>query len=209
MIELKRGDILKADAEALVNTVNCVGIMGRGIAIQFRKAFPENFKAYKALCDNNGLSPGGIFVYDLERLENPHYIFNLATKKHWRAPSRIEYIKSGLKALTAELKQRNVRSVAVPPLGCGLGGLNWGEVRVLIEQALSTLPEVKVLLYEPAGAPVADTMAKEKSPPHMTVGRAALLGLMQRYLAGLMDPFITLLEIHKLMYFMQVGGEKL
>jgi len=209
MIELLQGDILAADAEALVNTVNCVGIMGRGIALQFRKAFPENYKAYKALCDRKQLKPGTVFVYDLRRLEIPRYVINFPTKRHWKGKSRLEYIESGLKALVQEIQGRHIRSVAVPPLGCGLGGLDWDEVRPRIEQAFRKIPDVRVLLYEPIGAPAAEEMIKDKHLPKMTVGRAALLGLMRRYLGALMDPFVTLLEIHKLMYFMQEAGETL
>ena len=118
MIELRQGDILRADAEALVNTVNCVGVMGRGIALQFRKAFPENFKAYKALCDRKALRPGEVFVVDLNRFENPRYIINFPTKEYWRGRSRLEYVESGLRALTREVRRLGIHSLAVPPLGC-------------------------------------------------------------------------------------------
>jgi O-acetyl-ADP-ribose deacetylase (regulator of RNase III) len=209
MIELTQGDILKADAEALVNTVNCVGIMGRGIALQFRKAFPENFKAYEAGCKSNQVKPGKMFIYDLNRLYNPRFIINFPTKRHWKAKSRMEDIKSGLVDLIYVVEQQQILSIAIPPLGCGLGGLNWSEVRSLIIEAFQSLPEVTVLLFEPTGAPQATAMVKEKKVPDMTVGRAALLGLMRRYLAAVMDPAITLLEVHKLMYFMQEAGEPL
>ncbi|MGB2819337.1 MAG: macro domain-containing protein, partial [Phycisphaerae bacterium] len=165
MIELKQGDILAANAEALVNTVNCVGVMGRGIALQFRKAFPKNFKAYKALCDRKELEPGKVYVFDLNRLENPRYVINFPTKKHWRSKSRLAYIESGLGALIEELRRRDIRSVAMPPLGCGLGGLEWEAVRKRIKEAFRDLPDVRVLLYEPTGAPTAEEMVKEKKPP--------------------------------------------
>lgn len=209
MIELKHNDIVTADAEALVNTVNCVGVMGRGIALQFRKAFPENFTAYKIVCDRGELHPGQLFVYERDQLTNPRYIINFATKDHWKGMSRLDYIDSGLKALVEEVRQRGIRSIAIPPLGCGLGGLRWSEVRPRIERALAPLSDVRVLLYEPDGAPQVAAMAKTQQVPKMTVGRAALLGLMNQYLAALMDPFVSLLEIHKLMYFMQEAGEKL
>lgn len=209
MIKLTQGDILKADAEALVNTVNCVGVMGRGIALQFRKAFPENFKAYKAACDAGQVQPGKMFVYDLNRLYNPRFIINFPTKRHWKGKSRIEDIELGLEALIAVIQQQQIHSIAIPPLGCGLGGLNWEEVRSLIVEAFQSQPEVNVLLFEPTGAPQANVMVKESKVPNMTVGRAALLGLMRRYLAAVMDPTVTLLEIHKLMYFMQEAGEPL
>jgi O-acetyl-ADP-ribose deacetylase (regulator of RNase III) len=209
MIEFQQGDILQADAEALVNTVNCVGIMGRGIALQFRKAFPENYEAYRAVCDRGELHPGTMLVFNLNRLQNPRYIINFPTKRHWRGKSRIEDIQGGFQALVEEVRQRGITSVALPPLGCGLGGLDWEQVRPLIEEAFCALPGVRVLVYEPAGAPAAERMATTKKAPNMTPGRAALLGLMRRYLAAVMDPFVSLLEIHKLMYFMQEAGEPL
>lgn len=209
MIHVMQGDILQANAEALINTVNCVGVMGRGIALQFRKAYPENFKAYKAACDRHELRPGVMLVHELHQQNVPRYIINFPTKRHWKGKSRIEDIDAGLSALTEVIRKLGIRSVAVPPLGCGLGGLDWREVRPLIVQAFATLPDIQVLLYEPAGAPPAEEMFKAKAVPHMTEGRAALLGLMDRYLAAVMDPFVTLIEIHKLMYFMQEAGEVL
>lgn len=209
MIELKQGDILKAQAEALVNTVNCVGVMGRGIALQFRKAFPGNYKAYKAACERKSIQPGRMLVHDLSRLVLPRFIINFPTKRHWKGKSRIEDIEAGLPALVEEIRRRGIRSVAVPPLGCGLGGLDWEEVRPRIEAAFRDLPDVQVLLYEPKGAPAVARMVKERAAPRMTVGRAALLGLMRRYLDAVMDPFVSLLEIHKLLYFMQEAGEGL
>ncbi len=209
MLKLTKGDILKADAEALVNTVNCIGVMGRGIALQFKKAFPENFKAYKFACDKKKLHPGMMLIYDLNRFENPKYVINFPTKRHWKGKSKIEDIESGLDALVKEVSSRNIHSIAIPPLGCGLGGLKWEQIQPMIQNAFKALPNVQVLLYEPSGAPVAEEMVKEKKKPNMTVGRAALLGLMNRYLKAVMDPFVSLLEMHKLMYFMQETGENL
>lgn len=209
MIELTRGDIVRAETEALVNTVNCVGIMGRGIALQFRKAFPENYRAYRAICDRHQLLPGMVFVSDLGRLTFPRYIINFPTKRHWRGRSQLKDIDSGLVALVAEVHRRGIRSIAVPPLGCGLGGLAWSDVRPRIERAFSDLPDVHVLLYEPAGAPAAKAMAHDTDPPQMTAGRATLLGSMRRYLAAALDSSVSLLEIHKLMYFIQEAGEPL
>jgi O-acetyl-ADP-ribose deacetylase (regulator of RNase III) len=209
MIELQQGDILRAKADALVNTVNCVGVMGRGIALQFSKAFPGVLKAYESACERRELKPGMVLVHDLNRLEQPHYVISLPTKRHWRGKSRIEDIESGLVTLVAEVRRLGIKSIAVPPLGCGLGGLDWEDVRPRIEQAFQALPEVRVLLFEPKGAPSAEDMAKAQRKPNMTEGRAALLGLMRRYLAAVMDPSITLLEIHKLMYLMQETGQNL
>lgn len=209
MIELKKGDILKADAEALVNTVNCVGVMGRGIALQFRKAYPENYTAYKNMCDRKQLQPGKMHIFNLNRLYNPRYVINFPTKRHWKGKSRMDDIEVGLQTLVEEVRKRNIHSIAIPPLGCGLGGLKWEDVRSRIEKAFRVIPEVRIILYEPKGAPAVDKMVRVKKTPNMTIGRAALLGLMRRYLAAVMDPFVTLLEIHKLMYFMQEAGEKL
>ncbi len=210
MIELKKGDILQADAEALVNTVNCVGVMGRGIALQFKKAFSDDyFKAYKAACDSKDLQPGKVLVHNLQRLHNPKYVIDFPTKRHWKGKSRIVDIEEGLDDLVREIRRRQINSVAIPPLGCGLGGLRWEDVRSRVEAAFKDLTEVQVLLYEPIGAPSAKKMVHAEKTPRLTVGRAALLVLMRRYLAAVMDPFVTLLEIHKLMYLMQEAGEGL
>lgn len=209
MIEFTSGDILKDDVDAIVNTVNCVGIMGRGIALQFKNAWPENFKAYEAACKREEVQPGRMFVYEVGQLTTPRYIINFPTKRHWRGKSRIEDIESGLKALVGEIRQRGIRSIAIPPLGSGLGGLDWNDVRPRIEAAMQELPDVRVRIFEPKGAPASDVMHHSREVPTMTAGRAALVELMGRYIRGLLDPTITLLEVHKLMYFMQEAGEPL
>ncbi len=209
MIRKTKGDLLKANAQALVNTVNTVGVMGRGVALQFKRTFPENFKAYKKACDEGKLRPGVMFVVDLGGLHAPRYIINFPTKKHWRGKSRLEYIESGLEALVADIRRLGIESIALPPLGCGLGGLDWNRVYQCINEHLGSLPNVEVLVYEPAGPPAAEEMKTRTSRPNMTPGRAALLVLMKRYLEPLMDDAITLLEIHKLMYLMQEAGEPL
>jgi len=206
MIEFKTGDILRADVEALVNTVNCVGIMGRGIALQFKNDFPENFKAYEAACAREEVQPGKMFVFETRTLTNPKFIINFPTKRHWRGKSRMEDIDSGLKALVEEIRARGIRSIAIPPLGSGLGGLSWTDVRPRIVEALRGVNDLQVIVYEPNSAPVA---TKSREVPNMTAGRAALVVLMNRYLGGLMDPFVTLIEVQKLMYFMQEAGEPL
>lgn len=209
MIQYTQGDILQAEVEALVNTVNCVGVMGRGIALLFKKAFPDNFKAYAAACKRGEVLPGRMFVFETGRLIQPYYIINFPTKRHWRGKSRIEDIESGLAALVKEIQLRNIRSIAIPPLGSGLGGLDWNEVRPRIERAMTALPDVKVLIFEPGGTSADIRSNKSTEVPKMTEGRAALIGLMDRYLSALMDPTITLLEVHKLMYFLQAAGEPL
>lgn len=209
MIETKKGDILSADVEALVNSVNCVGISGRGIALSFRKAFPENFKAYQAACKRGEVRPGRMFVFKTGFLTNPRYIINFPTKRHWRGKSRLPDIEAGLRALVREVRRLCIHSIAIPPLGSGLGGLNWSEVRPKIEAAMATLPKVHTIVFEPSRVPEARPMIKAGKVPHMTPGRAALVGLIHRYLVGLMEPFVSLLEVHKLMYFMQETGEPL
>jgi len=209
MIDYTSGDILRADAEAIVNTVNCVGVMGRGIALQFKKAWPDNFKVYAQACKNKQIQPGKMFVFDTQQLANPRYIINFPTKRHWRGASRMEDIESGLEALVETIRENHIQSIAIPPLGSGLGGLDWEQVKSRIEQALGALPEVHVIVLEPKGAPENDRMARNRAVPKMTAGRAVLIELIQRYLGGLLDPIVSLLEVHKLLYFMQEAGEPL
>ncbi len=209
MIKFTLGDILCADAEAIVNTVNCVGVMGRGIALQFKKAWPENFKAYAIACKQKEVQPGSMFIVETGQLTNPKYIVNFPTKRHWRGASKIEDVELGLVVLARDIKEKRIKSIAIPPLGSGLGGLDWADVRQLIEATLSDLDDVEILVYEPKGAPENDKMVQNRQLPRMTAGRAVLIELMQRYLAGLLDPTVTLLEVHKLLYFMQAAGEPL
>ncbi len=209
MIDYKIGDIFKEDAEALVNSVNCVGVMGRGIALQFKRVFPGNFKAYTQACRLNEVRPGKMFVFETEQLTNPRYIINFPTKRHWRGKSRMEDIEAGLTALVEEIRSRNIRSIALPPLGSGLGGLNWSEVRSRIEANLREFNDLKVVVFELGGGPAEGRVNRSREFPEMTAGRAALVGLMDHYIRGLLDPFITLLEVHKLMYFMQDMEEPL
>ena len=208
MIELREGDILDAEVEAVVNSVNCVGIMGRGVALAFKKRFPDNFEAYAAACRRGAVVPGQMFVFETGRL-SPRIIFNFPTKRHWRGKSRMEDIVRGLSSLAGHIRAQGIRSIALPPLGSGLGGLRWPEVRERVEDALGQLDEVKILLYQPHGHPAQPVPVSGTDAPPMTPGRSALVVLMDRYLAVALDPYVTLLEIHKLMYFMQVAGEPL
>ena len=210
MIEYKVGDMFTEDVEALVNSVNCVGVMGRGIALQFKNVFPENFKAYAEACSREEVQPGRMFVFETGQMMGaPSYIINFPTKRHWRGKSRMEDIESGLRALAQEVTKRNIRSIALPPLGSGLGGLDWPMVRSRIEDALQNIEDVRVVVFEPGGVPTDDRANRSTDVPTMTQGKAVLVDLMHRYLNGLLDPFVTLLEVHKLMYFMQVAGEPL
>ena len=208
MIELTTGNILTSKADALVNTVNCVGVMGRGIALQFKKAFPDNFTAYERACKAGQVLPGKMFIFETGRIEGPRFIVNFPTKRHWRNVSRMDDIEAGLRDLAKVLREKNIRSVAVPPLGCGLGGLKWDDVRPRIEKALGSLNGITVMLFAPSD--VAGVAEKQPEMPFkMTPGRAALIELAWRYLSAVLEPDITLLEIHKLMYFMQEAGEPL
>lgn len=209
MIEIKTGDILREDVEAIINTVNCVGVMGRGIALQFKNAFPDNFAAYAAACKRQQVQPGRMFIHDTGWLSNPRWIINFPTKRHWRGQSRMEDIEAGLRALVADIQRLGIRSLAIPPLGSGLGGLDWSQVLPRIEAALAPLNDVRVVIFQPGHAPGADQISRSTVVPHMTAGRAALVELMRRYISGLLDPTMSLLELHKLMYFMQVQGEPL
>src|SRR5580692_10257343 len=205
MIFRADGDLLATDAEALVNTVNTVGVMGKGIALQFKLAFPDNYTAYEAACKRGEVQIGKMFLF--HRHNNPRVIINFPTKRHWKGKSKIEDIKAGLEALIEVVKKEHVSSIAVPPLGCGNGGLDWAEVHPLIAQAFSELPDVKVQLFYPEGAPKAEEMKIATKRPKMTPGRAIILEVLSRYV--LPEYRLTLLEIQKLAYFMQEAGEPL
>lgn len=151
MIEPTTGDILRADADAIVNAVNCVGVMGRGLAAQFKRVYPANFRAYEAACKRKEVQPGKMLVFEVQGSPRPRWIINFPTKRHWRAASRLDDIQAGLVALIDEVRDRGIRSIAVPSLGCGLGGLSWAEVKPLIEAAFAVVADVHVLLYEPVG----------------------------------------------------------
>ena len=210
MIKITDGNLLTASVEALVNTVNTEGVMGKGIALQFKLAYPMMFKAYEAACKNGEVRLGEMHVFDLGGLVDGHrWIINFPTKGHWRSRSKLIDIESGLKSLVNTIGKLGIKSIAVPPLGCGNGGLSWDDVRPLIEEAFSPIPDVEVLVFPPSGAPDAQVMPIRTTRPKITPGRAALISMMERYQAGLLDPFMSLLEIHKLMYFLQEAGQPL
>jgi O-acetyl-ADP-ribose deacetylase (regulator of RNase III) len=215
MLREAAGNLLEAPVDALVNTVNTVGVMGKGIALQFKQAFPANFRAYEAACRLGEVQIGRMFVVETGLLSQPRLIINFPTKRHWRSPSRLDDVRSGLADLRQVLVDRQVRSVAVPPLGCGNGGLDWRDVRPLISEALGDLPGVEVVVYPPEGAPPPGSMRVGTSRPTITPGRAALLTLLARYvwLSRLEEPAApdgaSLLEIQKLMYFLQEAGQSL
>ncbi|HIP14589.1 MAG TPA: Appr-1-p processing protein [Sulfurimonas autotrophica] len=206
MIEYKNGDIFSEDVDAIVNTVNCVGVMGRGLALQYKNKFPQNFKEYAQSCKRGEVIPGKMFVFQTGQLTNPKYIINFPTKRHWKGKSKIEDIENGLDDLRKIMDKYNIKSIAIPPLGSGLGGLDWRSVKSIVANKLSNV-NVRVVVYEPLETKIGKNISKEV--PKMTAGRAALIELIDRYLRGFMDPVVSLLEVHKLMYFMQESGESL
>jgi O-acetyl-ADP-ribose deacetylase (regulator of RNase III) len=206
-VKIATGNLLEADTEALVNTVNTEGVMGRGIALQFKKKFPEMYEEYRRACAAGKVRPGRMHVFERKEMLNPRLIINFPTKRHWRSPARMADLESGLHALVAEIKKRNIHSVAVPPLGCGNGGLDWAIVRPAIEKALSGLKDVQILLYPPAGAPEASEIVHKTERPAMNPSRAITLKIWKEYFA--LGYRLTLLEVHKLLYFLQEAGESL
>ncbi len=207
MIEIASGNLLEADADALVNTVNCAGFMGKGIALQFKLAFPDNFTAYQKACRAGQVRPGRMFIHETRAVVGPRFIINFPTKRHWKGNSKLEDIESGLRALVADVVRLGIQSIAVPPLGCGLGGLNWADVRPRIEAAFAGLPAVSVLLFPPNKAPDAKAMPAGTRKPKMTRARALFIKLMEHYTG--MAYRLTLLEVQKLAYFLQESGEVL
>ena len=150
MIHYQNGDIFKSDVEAIVNPVNCVGIMGKGLALQFKNMFPENFKAYKKACDNKHVVIGKMFMFYNGKRNNPKFIINFPTKRHWKENSQLQDIKIGLNDLLHNLNYYNIKSIAMPALGCGLGNLDWKTVRSIIEETFKNIPnDVKVYVYRP------------------------------------------------------------
>lgn len=148
MIEFEQGNLLEANTEALVNTVNCVGVMGKGIALQFKQTFAENFRQYKEACDAGQVQLGQMFTFATGKLLNPKYLISFPTKRHWRGKSQIQYIEAGLQALVAEVQKLDIKSIAIPPLGCGNGGLDWMQVKPTIVQTFAELPQLKVIIFE-------------------------------------------------------------
>ena len=207
MITYQTGNILHDQADAIINTVNTVGVMGKGLALQFKKAFPDNFKVYKKACDDKSVTTGKVLPVSLNTISAPHYIINFPTKAHWKANSKLEYIEQGLESLKAEVRRLGLKSVAIPPLGSGLGGLQWQVVEQLITESLAELPEVEWRIYAPQAAPKAESMPDKTTRPKMTKGRAAVLGLAERYLSTGFGYQLSLLEIQKLVYFLVVSGE--
>lgn len=207
MVEYKKGDILKEETEAVVNTVNTKGVMGKGIALQFKERFPENYKQYKKACEAGKVETGKVFVTESGLLLNPRYIINFPTKEHWKNPSKMEYIHEGLNDLVRIIKEKDIRSIAIPPLGCGNGGLDWNEVKPAIEKALSNISKLQIVLFEPTNMVYTKKERKPKKKANVTPVRAMFLSVFEKYKElGFQLSFI---EAHKLIYFLQRFGEPL
>ena len=200
MLTFTQGNLLDSDAEALVNTVNTVGVMGKGIALMFKEAFPENFRAYQIACKNKEFDVGRVFVTErIDLVGGPRWIVNFPTKKHWRNPSRLEWIRSGLEDLRVHIIAKDIRSIALPPLGAGNGGLEWSAVKPLIVEAFEGLDQLCVSVYEPT--PRYQNVAKKVGVEKLTPARAIAAELVRAY--TVLGFECTLLEVHKLVYFIQ------
>jgi O-acetyl-ADP-ribose deacetylase (regulator of RNase III) len=205
MITFTQGNILDSDAEALVNTVNTVGVMGKGIALMFKEAFPENFKAYESACKRHEVQIGKMFVTERRELFGPKWIINFPTKEHWRHPSKVEWVEAGLEDLKHVIIENGIRSISIPPLGSGHGGLNWRQdVRPKIEAILSAI-DAQVTVYEPT--PKYQNVAKRSGVEKLTPARALVAELVRRYLVLGIE--CSLLEIQKLAYFLERSLEVL
>jgi len=205
MLRFTQGNLLDADAEALVNTVNTVGVMGKGVALMFKEAFPENFKAYEEACKSKEVHVGKMFVTEREEMFGPKWIINFPTKAHWRFPSKIDWIVKGLEDLKRVIAEKNIKSVALPPLGAGNGGLDWKDVRREIENSLAEVLEVDVIVYEPTAK--YQNVAKRAGVETLTPTRALIAELVRRY--SILGFDCTLLEIQKLGYFLERYVRKL
>ena len=208
-IDYRKGDIFGADVEALVNSVNCVGVMGRGIALQFKQRFPENFRAYRDACEHGIVQPGSMFITETSNDQWPRYLINFPTKRHWRGKSKIQDIESGLRSLAREIRWRGIGSIALPALASDLGGLPWTAVKERIDFLLGPVSTAEIIVYEPGSTPFDGRSNPSTEPPQLTGGRVALISLVAQYLRASLDEATTLLEIHKLMYLLQEAGEPL
>jgi O-acetyl-ADP-ribose deacetylase (regulator of RNase III) len=205
MIRYTKGNLLEADAEALVNTVNTVGVMGKGIALMFKEAFPENNKRYVQACKDKRVNVGHMFVTERSDMLGPKWIINFPTKQHWRYPTKMQWVVDGLKDLVRFVQENKVKSIAIPPLGSGNGGLNWPDVRGEIDAALADLEDVDVLIYEPTSK--YQNVAKKKGVQKLTPARALIAELVRQY--WVLGIECTLLEIQKLAWFLERNIEQL
>jgi len=203
MITVLQGNLLEARAEALVNTVNTVGVMGKGIALMFRERFAENFRLYVAACKAKEVQTGKMFITEVRELDGPRFIVNFPTKQHWREPSQMGWVAEGLQDLRRFLIEKKVQSIAIPPLGSGNGGLEWTDVRAQIELALADL-DIDVLVFEPTKA--YQNVAKRAGVEKLTPARALIAELVRRYWVVGME--CSLLEIQKLAWFLERAIER-
>jgi O-acetyl-ADP-ribose deacetylase (regulator of RNase III) len=207
MIRYIKGDLLSSTAEALVNTVNTVGVMGKGIALQFKTRFPQNYRVYNEACKKGTFKTGQVLVVREGDLLHQKTIINFPTKAHWKGDSKYEYISSGLEALKVAIIENNIKSIAIPPLGCGNGGLDWNRVKVMIEEALKVV-NCDITVYTPNNEIKAilqkETPIKEVK---LTPARAMLIYLLFQYEAS--GEQSSLFVANKLAYFLQRRGENL
>ncbi len=203
MITFTHGNLLEARAEALVNTVNTVGVMGKGIAPMFKERFPENFRRYAAACKAKEVQTGKMFVTEVSELDGPRWIVNFPTKQHWRGDSRMEWIIEGLQDLRRFLIRHQIKSVAIPPLGAGNGGLPWPAVRTQIQTALGDL-SAEILVFEPRQQ--YQNVAKRAGVEKLTPARALIAELVRQY--WVMGIECSLLEIQKLAWFLERAIER-
>ncbi len=205
MIRYTKGDIFDSETEAIINTVNTVGVMGKGIALQFKQRFPYNFEVYKKACDNNDIGIGKLLVTESDSLFTK-YIINFPTKKHWKNPSQYHYIEEGLEDLIKQLKEKKIKSVAIPPLGAGNGRLKWENVKMIIEKYLAHIDDIEFVIYEPQERFLSRDVVKNSSPV-LTPVRALLWLTFQEYQQAGDD--LNLLVAQKIAYFLQRLGEPL
>ena len=197
MIRYTQGNLLAAETQALVNTVNTVGVSGKGIALMFKEAFPENFRAYERASKAGDIEPGGLFITERKDMLGPRWIINFATKDHWRRPSRLEWVERGLEALRREIQARGIASIAIPPLGAGNGGLAWADVKPLIARALDEV-DCTIVVYEPTGP--YQNVVKRRGVEALTPARALLAEMIRRYEVLGFD--CSILEAQKLAWFL-------
>ncbi len=203
-----KGNLLNAETEAIVNTVNTVGVMGKGIALQFKERYPQNYKAYKAACKNGLVKTGKMFVFTELDLQGQKIIVNFPTKEEWYKNSQYKWIEEGLEDLVDVINDLKIKSISIPPLGCGNGGLQWEKVKDLMIHYLGNLPEVEVLVYEP-NAQIKNILQKENSKKEvkLTPARAMLLYALFKF--EKYGEYSTVFTANKLAYFLQESGENL
>ncbi len=203
MIHYIKGNLFESEAEALVNTVNTVGVMGKGIALQFKNMFPSNFKIYSNACKNKELKVGQLLVTEeATLLAGEKIIINFPTKTNWRLPSEYKYIEDGLVKLTTVIKEKNIKSIAIPPLGTGNGGLNWNKVKQILENHLSNV-NCEIFIYEP-NSTIKEALKKERVK--LTPARAMLLSVLYELVRN--GEFVSEFAAEKVAYFLQRFGAK-